>query len=64
MSDDDLVTGGILPVGNIGANDDDPNTVESDDFLDDPDEILLADVADVPVDPLADDDDDDLLEDE
>jgi hypothetical protein len=63
--DDDLVTGGILPSGVIAGDDDDPNMVESDDFLDDPEEdILIPDVADVPAGVLADDDDDDLLEDE
>jgi len=59
--DDDLVTGGILPSGVI-AGDDDPNMVESDDFLDDPEDLLLAEVIDVPTDVLATDDDDDLLE--
>jgi hypothetical protein len=61
--DDDLVTGGILPSGVIAGDDDDPNMVESDDFLDDPEDLLLAEVIDMPADVLAtDDDDDDLLE--
>lgn len=61
--DDDLVTGGILPSGVMAGDDDDPNMVESDDFLDDPEDILLAEVIDAPVDALAtDDDDDDLLD--
>lgn len=63
MGDDDLVAGGILPVGTIIADDDDPNTVESDDFLDDPEEIPVTDVPGVPG-VLLDDDDDDLLGDE
>lgn len=62
MGDDDLVTGGILPVGIITASDDDPNTVESDDFLDDPEEVLIPEVADIPLAAIADDDDDDLLD--
>ncbi len=64
MGDDDLVTGGILPSGIIAGNDDDPNTVESDDFLDDPEEVIVPEVADLPLGAVADDDDDDLLEDE
>jgi hypothetical protein len=60
--DDDLVTGGILPSGVIAGDDDDPNMVESDDFLDDPEDILLADAIDVPIGTLAEDDDDDLLD--
>lgn len=60
--DDDLVTGGILPSGVIAGDDDDPNMVESDDFLDDPEDLLLAEVIDMPADVLATDDDDDLLE--
>ena len=64
--DDDLVTGGILPSGVIaGDDDDDPNMVESDDFLDDPvEDDLAVEVVDVPIGALADDDDDDLLDDE
>ena len=59
---DDLVTVGILPVGGTIINDDDPNTVESDDFLDDPEDTLPVEVIDVPVATVADDDDDDLLD--
>jgi len=59
---DDLVTDGILPVGIVTANDEDPNTVESDDFLDDPEEVVVPEVADVPLAAIADDDDDDLLD--
>ncbi|MEK7118450.1 MAG: hypothetical protein AAB869_02460 [Patescibacteria group bacterium] len=61
---DDLVTGGILPDGVIAGDDEDPNTVESDDFLDDPEEVIVLEVADIPLAAIADDDDDDLLEDE
>ena len=64
MGDDDLVTGGILPSGIIaGDDDDDPNTVESDDFLDDPEEVVIPEIADIPLGAI-DEDDDDLLEDE
>lgn len=63
--DDDLITGGILPSGVIAGDDEDPNMVESDDFLDDPaEDDLVPGIVDVPASALADDDDDDLLEDE
>ncbi|HEY9585454.1 MAG TPA: hypothetical protein VJJ02_02590 [Candidatus Paceibacterota bacterium] len=63
---DDLVTDGILPIGSVTANDDeDPNMVESDDFLDDPaEDTLLADVPDAALGATTDDDDDDDLLDE
>lgn len=59
---DDLVTDGILPSGSVTADDEDPNMVESDDFLDDPDDVIVSD-ATLPIDDLA-DDDDEPLEDE
>ncbi|OHB05729.1 MAG: hypothetical protein A3B16_00625 [Candidatus Zambryskibacteria bacterium RIFCSPLOWO2_01_FULL_45_43] len=60
---DDLVTDGILPIGSVTANDDeDPNMVESDDFLDDPaEDTLLADVPDAAIGVVADEDEDDDL---
>lgn len=58
---DDLVTDGVLPVGNITVDDDDPNTVESDDFLDDPEDVLHQDIVDVSIAAVADDDEDDEL---
>ncbi len=59
---DDFVTGGILPidVDISGDADFDPNAVESDDFLDDPAEIL--DDPDAPIPALADLDDDEFEE--
>jgi hypothetical protein len=55
---DDFVTGGILPidVDVSGDADFDPNAVESDDFLDDPAEVL--DDPDAPAPALLDLDDD------
>ncbi len=59
---DDLVTDGILPVGGtIIDGEFDPNAVESDDFLDDPEEIIPAEIADAPL-AAVEDDDDDLLD--
>ena len=60
---DDLLADGVLPVSNTTADDDfDPNAVESDDFLDDPEDVLLDDVAETPLVAVVDEDDDDLLE--
>jgi len=62
---DDLVTDGILPAGGTVVDDEfDPNAVESDDFLDDPEEVVLEEALDAPLTPpvVADDDDDDLLD--
>ncbi len=59
---DDLVTDGILPAGGTVIDDEfDPNAVESDDFLDDPEEVVLEEVLDAPA-AVADDDDDELLD--
>jgi hypothetical protein len=59
---DDFITGGILPIdGDVtGDADFDPNAVESDDFLDDPAEVL--DDSDVPAPALLDLDDDEFEE--
>ena len=61
---DDLLGDGILPGSSTTADDDfDPNAVESDDFLDDPADVLLGDTVDPPLGVAQDDDeDDDLLE--
>ena len=62
---DDLVTDGILPAGSTTVDADfDPNAVESDDFLDDPQEAIIPDVVDVAVAASAADDDDDEILDE
>lgn len=66
---DDLVGDGILPSGKVSDDDEfDPNAVESDDFLDDPAEVILPeDIADATAGGvIADsaDDDDPLEEDE
>ena len=59
---DDFITDGILS-SNSGASDDadfDPNAVESDDFLDDPEDVLLDDNL-VPAGVQEDDEEDDDL---
>ena len=59
---DDIISGGILPLGDLAGDVDfDPNAVDSDAFLDDPkDDVLGVDLAD----GLLGDDDDELLDDE
>jgi hypothetical protein len=56
---DDLVNDGILPSGGTSVDDEfDPNAVESDDFLDDPVEVLAEEA----IDPAAADEDDEPIE--
>lgn len=58
---DDLVNDGILPTGGTVLDDEDPNAIESDDFLDDfPEEEVAVDASAAVAE--SDDDDDDPLE--
>ena len=60
MSDDFLV-GGILPSDDVSSDGEfDPNAVDSDAFLDDPEDVLDP-LEDVPPGLLVEDDDDDDL---
>jgi hypothetical protein len=62
---DDFLPGGILPTDDTvsGGDEFDPNAVDSDDFLDDPEDAIDP-LEDIPPGLVEDDEDDDLTRDD